>query len=172
MARKSGFIRRNNRMVRETLWFLNQASDTNLTVVGGTIIIAPNAALQALRPFTIIRTYSELNIRTDNAAGSENYIGAYGACVISDQAAAIGVTAMPTPITDAGSDLWYVHQYMMGANIFTTSGATMNGVRYSVDSRAMRKVNDDQQTNHLVEFSAAGNGFNVMFAGRQLIKLH
>ncbi len=172
MARKSGHVMRGGRLRRQSLWFGNQMSDTNVTAIGGTIIISANAALLALRPFTIVRTYSELNIRTDNPAGSENYAGAYGSCIVSDQASAIGVTAIPTPVSDSGSDLWYVHQFMMGANIFTTSGATMNGVGYHIDSKAMRKVDDDEDVLHVIEFSGIGSGMNIMFGGRQLIKLH
>jgi len=65
----------------------------------------------ALRPFTVIRSYVSILVVSDQAAAIEKQLGAIGIVVVSEQAFAIGVTAIPTPITDAGSDLFLLHNF-------------------------------------------------------------
>ena len=83
--------------------------EDTLTASGGTILGSLNATALALRPFTIVRQHYFLMLRSDQAAAAERQFGAFGCVVVSDQAEAVGVTAIPTPITDAGSDLWMLH---------------------------------------------------------------
>ena len=35
--------------------------------------------------------------------------------MVSDQAVAVGVSAIPTPVTELSSDLWFVHQWIMNS---------------------------------------------------------
>jgi len=46
------------------------------------------------------------------------------------------------------------------------------GAQYSIDSKAMRRVEEGQDLIIVAEFSAAGAGFILAVAGRILIKLH
>ena len=130
-----------------------------------------NAAGLALRPFTVIRTRGWLEVHSDQIASSESYVGDFGMCVVSDQAVAVGVTAVPTPLTDKGSDLWHVYE-QLGSRLFAGDGTGTNelGVQKFFDSKAMRKVNDDQDLIAVVENEIAG--CIVTFSGRILIKLH
>jgi len=169
-SRKSGFVLRGGSMRRETLWFGHTFTDTTITAAGGTILTSANAALLALRPFTIVRTRLESFVRSDQAAAAEVFIGAYGQCIVSDQASAIGVSAVPTPVTDLSSDLWFVHQPFAG--VFESGTGTNNGWRYEIDSKAMRKVQEGEDLVTVVEFSALGSGFNFFVGGRALVKLH
>ena len=96
--------------------------------------------------------------------------------VVSDQAEAIGVTAVPTPITDMASDLWFVHQLLY--NEFTFADATgfedRGQEQYVIDSKAMRKVEDGEDV-VVVGESASGagtGGFVMAVGGRVLVKLH
>jgi hypothetical protein len=50
-------------------------------------------------------------ISSDQFAQSESQIGAIGLAVVTDQAVGIGVTAVPTPITDLSSDSWFLHRF-------------------------------------------------------------
>ena len=96
-------------------------------------------------------------------------------CVVSDQAEAIGITAIPTPITDIESDLWYLHQFFLGDFLFLTSAGfnSPTGVEKSIDSKAMRKVNDGQDVVLVGQSDiVSGDGTTVMVAGRLLIKEH
>ncbi len=107
--RKSGFILRSGVMRRETLWLSVDATRTIVTAVGGTLVTSYGAGALALRPFTIVRTRLLIFVQSDQAAAVEATFGAYGQAVVSDQVSAIGITAVPTPVTDLASDLWYVH---------------------------------------------------------------
>ncbi len=44
------------------------------------------------------------------------------------------------------------------------------GSEFDVDSKAMRRVNDDQEIIVVAEFSGSGAGFTLSTAGRILIK--
>ncbi len=110
-------------------------------------------------------------IRSDQSASVETQAGAFGACVVSDQASVVGVTAVPTPITDLGSDLWMSHQIMFGDESSVTDIAKP-GQQYKIDSKAMRRVDNDQDIVIVGEFSTAGSGFTLLSGGRLLIKLH
>ena len=172
MARKSGFVRRNGVMRRETLWAGQSPADTVVGTSSAVLISVFNAALLALRPFTIVRTRGRIGVFLDQFAEPESYGVGYGIAVVSEQATAIGVTAVPTPITDLTSDLFYVYENLAGrleAN--SASETTEAGVWKDFDSKAMRKVNGDQDIAVVVEANGAiGQIFFDTF--RFLIKLH
>ncbi len=133
-----------------------------------------NASALLLRPFTVIRTHMEINIISDQTAAAEDYVAALGLCVVSDSASTAGVASVPTPITEADSDLWFVHQWMMNGFDFKDATGFQNGIgqRYVIDSRAMRKVNNDQDIVVVAEGDTAGEGALINSAGRMLVKLH
>ena len=157
---------------RLTSWADIPITQASFTAVGGTILLALTTAEKAKRPFTIVRTHIELMIATDQLIADEIQLGAFGGCVVSDQASGVGVLAVPTPVVDAGSDLWFLHQVVM--NDFTWNseiGFDANGGQhYHLDSRAMRKVNDDQDVLFIGELAAASQGFLMTVGGRLLIK--
>jgi len=174
MARKSGFIRRGNRMVRETMWV---GSTETITALGSastaSIINTLGAGLLAIRPFTIVRTHGFFGIRSDQSAADESYDAALGDCVVSDEAAAIGVTAIPLPWTGLGSDLFYNHQMLMGRfEVATAVGVVPLRPWMHYQSKAMRKVNDDQDIMTVIQTSSISSGVIVHHAARALIKLH
>ena len=96
--------------------------------------------------------------------------GALGLAVVSDEAVAVGVTAVPTPVTEIASDLWYAHQVYF-ADAVSLTDLTVGGGRYRIDSKAMRKVEDGQDIAIVAE-NAAAFGQIISFAGRFLIKTH
>ena len=92
-------------------------------------------------------------------------------CVVSDQAFAIGATAIPTPITDADSDLWIMHQYFAAPFTFG-SGTGFSNVSetFTFDSKAMRKVPEGSRLIWSVEVgSTVGLSYLLQFA--VLVKL-
>ena len=130
-----------------------------------------------MRPFTIIRTHLELFGSSDQAAASESFAFAVGLAVVSEQAAAIGVTAVPTPITDMESDMFFLHKVVMGDFVFASGSGfqdTPIGSGISIDSKAMRKVNNDQNVVLVLEGAIAGFGEGCIgvVGGRMLVKLH
>ncbi len=171
---RRGVILRQGRQVRETLWIPLQGSQTTTTAgTTATLIASFNAAALALRPFTIVRTKGYLYLRSDQGAASESFDIAYGIAVVTDQAVAIGVTAIPTPFTDMDSQNWFVFQQMAGHIEFDSAvGLTNYGTGQEYDSKAMRKVDNGEDVVIVAETSAASNG-NVLFDQfRMLVKLH
>ncbi len=159
---------------RETLW-VSMAPVIDTADSAAVLISSANAALLALRPFTIIRTYFSVEFGSDQSAATETQVAAVGMAVVSEQASAIGVTAVPTPITDIGSDLWYVHQNLLAVFQIKSSVGfdPKNSTIYEIHSKAMRKVNGDQDVVLVYEDSAVGTGGSTITTiGRFLIKLH
>ena len=175
MAYKSRLPRGRSGAKRTTTWFDLPATSTNFSAAGGTILLSLTAAELAKRPFTIVRTHVELQLQSDQTAASELQLGAVGICVVSDQASALGVTAVPTPVTDSASDLWFLHQWIMSSFLFASGVGVEepNTRRYSIDSKAMRKVNNDEDVIVVAELNGAiSSGFNMELAGRLMIKEH
>ena len=71
---------------------------------------------------------------------------------------------MPTPITEQGSDLWFVWQAMLSSFAFVT-GAGFDAQRqtqYVVDSKAMRKVGVGEDVIVVGEMDAVlGDGLGI-----------
>ena len=174
-ARRSGFVRRGGHMVRETIWGDVVATSTNLPGANsGVLINVTGAGFLALRPFTVVRLRGLLYIASDQAAASETQLAAFGACVVTDQAAAIGITAVPTPFIDQDSDSWFAYETMANDFLFDGGGQGGNTGRvHRYDSKAMRKVEDGSQVIFVIENSAlAADGCNITHSARLLIKLH
>jgi len=175
VGRKSGFIQRSGRMRRETVWF--GLAEINTILAGAnsaTMFQTLNAAALALRPFTVVRTHINWFIRSDQTGALEAFQTGLGLAVVSDQAAAIGVSAVPTPYTDLGSDLWFFHQiqtwtflFVSGIGVHPTGGSDRD-----FDSKAMRKVDVGQDIAITLENSALSLGSNNLTSGRMLVKLH
>ena len=171
MARKR-FIR-GGRSVRQTMWIGLDATTTALAAANSaTLILALNAGGLALRPFTIVRTRGSMLIRSDQTAVSEVQQVALSAAVVSDQASAIGITAVPTGFTDAGSDLFFLYEQQINDLVVTSAVGSLIYTSINYDSKAMRKVNDDQDVIFTLENSGIGQGSVTRHAGRMLIKLH
>jgi len=175
-GRKSGFITRDGRKRRETRWLAGLSTNTVAAAANNaTLLTSLNAAALALRPFTVVRTRGFMYIRSDQNAASETYEMAYGEAVVSDQASAIGVTAVPTPTTDDGSDLWFVYERRGGEVAFSdaTGIQSLQGIQpFAFDSKAMRKVEDGQDIVSVQESSALSAGAQLLVYSRSLIKLH
>ena len=160
---------------RETLWV--GGIDTQATIAAGAnplLIGSFNAAALALRPFTIVRTRGLISLASDQVAASEIQHAAFGIAIVSDQASAIGVTAIPTPRTDSASDLWFVYEWLFNEFVLGDStGFQEGGVKTKeIDSKAMRKVEDGEDLVAVVEGGLVGLGFDFGSFFRVLIKLH
>ncbi len=176
-AGKSGFIIRGGARKRETLWLGGTAfTQTLATTTSVALVLSLNASALALRPFTIVRTRGILRCFSDQLGGTEVYGASFGNAVVSDQASAIGVTAVPTPTTDNASDLWMVYEFLIGRIGFGSAASFIEtGVERVLDSKAMRKVEDGQDLVSVVEGPGAGLGSNgSIISGfqRTLVKLH
>ena len=176
MARKSGFIRRNNRMIRDTAWFGGVFAQTTIAAASTAMLVTSlTAGALAIWPFTVIRSRGLVGIVSDQTGTGENYSAAYGRCVVSDQSVAIGVTAVPTPVTDNDSDLWMVMEFVYGRFTFVTgAGILVNhgSVDRTYDSKAARKVDIGQDLIGVVETTGVSSGAIITTFTRALVKLH
>ena len=172
-SRKSGFTLRAGVMRRETLWFNGVFLITDLPAGTAVLLASLNAAALALRPFTVVRTRGKLGIVSDQQAATEDQVLAYGHAVVSEQASAIGVTAVPTPVTDNASDLWFVFEVLFARLLFGTQASFTSTIQeQSIDSKAMRKVEDGEDLVEMAETTAASEGLRLYSFSRILIKLH
>ncbi len=162
------------RTARETMWIFLQLTEN--AIAGGQAAVLShslNAAAKALRPFTVIRTRGIYYLRSDQISAQETFAASIGLSVVSDQASAIGVTAVPTPETDRGSDLFLMYESLHGEMAFTTgTGFRDVGTIIQFDSKAMRKVNDDQDLVMTQETTAYSAGVITAVGARILLKLH
>jgi len=142
----------------------NSAAVTNIT----------GASVLAVRPVTVIRIRGYMHVRSDQTGVSEGYQVAMGAAVVSDQSVAIGVTAVPTPYSDADSGAWMLHEEFAGHFTFV-SGVGFegdNGIGRKFDTKAMRKMDEGFQLIFVLENSSISLGTEVTLSGRVLLKLH
>ena len=175
IRRKSGFIQRAGVMRRETSW--SAVTATRTTLVAGTPVLFTGFGADTLaqRPFTIIRVRGYGHIASDQIAASEGYMAHIGLSVVSEQALAIGVTAVPNPVADRGSDLWFVYESFASRILFgdATGFNDGAGVSRTWDSKAMRKVEEGQDVAWVEENEAGTFGGAILTrVGRILIKLH
>ena len=161
-------------MVRETLWIGGTPIRATSGAANTAVLLASfNAAALALRPFTIIRMRGTISCFSDQVAASENMEIAYGAAVVSDQAVAIGVTAVPTPFTDSDSDLWFMYETILTRFILLSSvGFDHMLPERIVDSKGMRKVEQGQDLVLVQESGSGSSGVILNSYIRTLVKLH
>ncbi len=157
---------------RQTLWFFIGPTETTLAASStATLVFSLNAAALAFRPFTIVRTHLEVSLRSDQAGAIEEQHVGLGLAVVTDQAVGIGVTAVPTPVTDMGSDAWFFH-HLLNADESNLTDRTRSGQFRSWDSKAMRKVEDGFDIVTVLEGQGFGGGMVVGIGGRLLIKVN
>ena len=81
------------------------------------------------------------------------------------------MTAIPTPVDDIGSDLFFLHQVVF-ADESAVTDRTRGGTMVQIDSKAMRKVVDGTQPLGIAQVSAITQGVIFATAGRMLVKLN
>jgi len=172
MARRRDFARgavaiRSSRL---TTWFqflpteVTQASNS-----AATLMFVLNATALAMRPFTIVRSHFLVAIGTDQTGSLEAQRAAIGIAVVSEQAVDVGISAVPTPILDMSSNLWMLHQVLYADESQLADNRSPESV-YSIDSKAMRKVELGQDLAIVVEGAGFGGGVQITVGGRMLIK--
>jgi len=146
MARqRSGFNRGNARSRRRTGWEEGPGSSSvaaAFSASGSAILGAGLVALADGLTVARIRGNMELVLNSATAALS-GYHGAVGIGKTTSEAFTVGITALPTPLTDADWDGWMWHSFY---DLHAVTGAASDGVnavsnylRIPVDSKAMRK---------------------------------
>ncbi len=171
-AGRSGFIRREGGRRRDTVWVAEKWTENNLASGAAILLDVFSVATLALRPFTIVRTRGMLLVNSDQTVATERQLGAFGMAIVSDQAVAIGITAIPTPITDRDSDLWFLYEpFARMQNVADATGVSAYSPQV-FDSKAMRKVEDGQEMVGVAELDTLSDGATFQQTFRMLLKLH
>ena len=118
---------------------------------------------------TIRRTMCDLYIKSDQAATSENYQGAFGIVVVSDLALAAGASAIPGPVTDRNDDGWLLWKGFQNSFIFSSAVGiqTIGGLHVNVESRGMRRIDEGFAVAFMVENTDATTAFQFSFSASQ-----
>ncbi len=153
---------------RKSLWLQFALQSTTDAGNSASIIFSLNAAALALRPFTIIRTHMSFFLRSDQAAANETQQCTWGAAIVSDQAVAVGITAVPTPDTEMGSSLFFARKIMFADGVALTD-VTTPGQYFELDSKAQRKVEIGQDI-VIVEENPQTPGYVLKMGGVILVK--
>jgi len=155
---------------RKTLWLggVPVPAFNTLASASSVLISSLNAAAKALLPFTVVRTVGWFSIRSDQQAAIEDFAGAFGQCIVTEQAVAIGVTAVPTPFTDNQSEAWFIQQIVQSSNVVDAGGSVIS---MALESKAMRKVEVGFDLVGVVENPLA-TGIVISTFTRILVKLH
>jgi len=157
---------------RATDWSASSVAAAFVSLAGAT-----SALSQVFTPIvggeTVIRTRGMFGWGTDNPAGDEPQMGAYGIAIVSEPAATVGITAIPTPGTDASWGGWLYHTYFMSNTEFASAvGVNFDNIRRIViDSKAMRKVDENDRLVTVVENMSA-DGMVFQDFTRFLSKVH
>ncbi len=156
---------------RKSLWLKSFDITTTSVLAAATAAVDQTftgAQIEALGPLTITRVRGTIWVASDQASASEEPFGALAFAVVSEQARAVGITAVPAPITDEASDLFFAYQAFQ-AYFATGQGVTWQ--RYDYDSKAMRKVNTGEGIVVTIENAHATFGLEFINKFRMLVKL-
>jgi hypothetical protein len=98
-------------------------------------------------------------------------MGAFGMCVVSDNAFAAGAASIPGPFTDTDSELWFVHQYLFSPTTISGAGTLRDAMfQYEIDSKAMRKFTQEERIVLMVENGHATHGALFLLMLRLLFR--
>ena len=156
------------------MWIGAGVGETTLTGSTLTLVSSLSAGALLLRPFTVMRTHITVVCVSDQEAVDERPLGSFGMLVVTDTAAALGVTALPNPSGISGDPeaAWYAWQSLY-AQVLVDSASGVHPSNYAIpiDSKAMRKVGPDDNIVMLVDVESAP-GLLIQTNGRMLIQLH
>ncbi len=91
---------------------------------------------------TVVRTLGDLLVRlTTSDAITSGFNWGFGMCIVSQNAAGVGASAIPAPLDDVAWEGWFVHH--QGTCKGTISvGEGPAAVRVAINSKAMRKLGE------------------------------
>ncbi len=118
------------------------------------------------------RTHIALWHGSDQQATDEFRLFAVGGIIVTEDAAAVGITAIPGPISDLNADwfwhAWIVSRFEQATTVgFESSAGSFE--RFDVKSR--RKIPADKVFSFVAETDSASAGVTIQFATRFLTRL-
>jgi len=143
VPRRSGSFstRKGHGTRRLTSWFVGPHGTTVLSGNGATVF--PVSVQSTDEGLTLIRVRGSLLLYLSAAAAAlDGFRWGFGMAVVSENAAGIGVSAVPSPLTDITWDGWMVYSTGVLKAVdstvqFGNAGSATH--RIEIDSKAMRK---------------------------------
>ncbi len=126
---------------RQTSWALSV--EGTLAHTSSMAQLVPTVAVPAVDGLTIVRIRGEfLAYLVTVGSNNDGFEGAVGIGIVTDEAIAAGVAAVPTPFSDEDDELWLWHSFfhIIGASTSSPSQQPAATVRIQVDTKAMRKI--------------------------------
>ena len=178
MARQNRFTSRlRSGAKRATAWVTGPVGLTaGLTGTGSSLFA--NGLQSTLDGNTIVRIRGMVTMQVSvvpNLATPNLFAYAVGMCVVSENAFGVGITAVPTPLTDIAWDGWMFHSMGIGGIVPGAGNPTADEpVAFEVDSKAMRKFKNTDVLIAVLEVSELGTAGTITaeIESRTLIKLH
>ena len=173
-----GGIRSQRRRTDWTLGPITQPTAITATgvLLGASFVVGVSGAGE-----TLVRTRGDgLAYLTAATNPNDGFIGAFGIGYATTAAMTAGIASLPTPITEEDADSWVFHQYIHCLSPHTIDGTASTDTplvptafRFSIDSKAMRKVTDDDVGFYMAwEFTEVGTAvLQVQARVRMLTKL-
>ena len=114
----------------------------NVASTGATII----SSVSFEDPATLVRTRGVVGVKLQAYGADSEVFGALGLGIVSAEALAIGVTAVPHPFRDPDWGGWFVWRTFFFRYEFHDATATMfpASIQFEIDSKAMRKVEPNE----------------------------
>ena len=146
---------------RKVGWSPGVASGANGSVqqiVSSSSVIFGTALAAQQDGLTVVRLRGVFVARLTTISGaSAGFFGAIGIAKASSAAIAAGIASVPTPITEIGWDGWLYHTFIQLHGQTATAGdSVMDSVRIEVDSKAMRKLNNEESFYGAIEVTEVG----------------
>jgi len=161
---------------RSTAWSVG-VGGTGATAVSLSGVQFMGSGIVALESgLTIVRIRGLLDYFLTLATGAgDGFFGAVGIGIVEEPAFTAGIGSVPTPVTDAENETWLWHQFIsMHGPVASSSeaGAASMAGRIDVDSKAMRKFDEDKRLYAAVEVTEIGTATGTLFLNtRTLFKL-
>ncbi len=159
-SRRGGFARE-----RKFVTWAGFHNDASVTVAAATKVILGSFTPGGGASETLMRSYLSGNFFPDVQSGTQFAVGAIGLVVVSNDAFAIGATAVPGPVTDPGAN-WLLHGFF-GTSI--VAGFQPPGW-FDFQSKAMRIVKAFETVAVVVENGDAVDGVDVQTLVRVLAR--
>ena len=155
---------------RTSVW-VAPADQNYISVATGASVIFSTfdaEASGALAP-TVIRTRGMVSVRFSSAADL-TVSGAYGECIVSNDAVAAGQASVPHPFDDADWSGWHVwRSFCYFFDQIDQTGANVWSQQFEVDFKAMRKMRPNETLIGVIE--SQSGAFDLCAHTRTLLKL-
>ena len=157
---------------RRTAWAPGPIGIASLSASGNAVITTGRQI--AVDGLTLVRMRGRLSQQVSvlPLIGTNEFDAAFGVCMVSENAAGIGATAIPNPMPDVGWDGWLMYHKFLGGS--SPSGAAVdNADTQFIDSKAMRKVRSTDIMVGVLGVTEIGTAGTILvsFDSRILFKL-